>query len=101
MKKSYVVPESKLFAINLKESIAASDKITNGDDEISANAVIKFTVSVDPCREVYTALIPVSESAKATNTFQGYYNDLNEQVGSGVANGYLAYFNCFKFGTDV
>ena len=100
MKKTYVVPESRLFSINLNENIAASDQIYNsGDDLITATAVITFTHGTDPCREVYTDIIPVSESVKGSTSFLQYYNDLSTQVGD--TGKYEAYFKCFKYVNNV
>ena len=101
MKKPYVAPESYLFSINLSENIAASDLLYNGDDEISATAVIKFTSGMDPCREVYTERVPVSPEVLGSSSFLAYYNDLSGQVSSGVENGLAAYFNCFKYVSNV
>lgn len=95
MKKHYIVPESKIFAINLKENIAASMFNNNGDDSISATAVIKFTQTIDPCRECYTGLLNVSDYVKGSNSFLDYYNDLNTLVAQG--SNYEAYYKCFKY----
>ena len=85
MKKPYIVPESRLFSIDLKENIAASD-------------LIKFTFGTEPCRGKYTDTIPVSVGDNAS--FMDYYEELNREVMSGkYANGFQAYFNCFKYAT--
>ena len=96
MKKPYITPESRLFTINLNENIAASDQIDNGNDQISANTIIKFTFGTDPCRGKYTDMIPVTVGDNAS--FIQYYNELNSEASSGkYENGYQAYFNCFKY----
>lgn len=93
MKKAYIVPESKLFAIDLKENIAASDIIINGEDEISSSGRIKFTVDVTPCRGFYTGSDkPVNPN---NSTFLDYYNELRGY------NDFQAYFNCLSFAMDV
>lgn len=98
MKKTYVAPESKLFSINLRENIAASDSLYNGDDVINATAVIHFTHDTDPCRGMYTDLIKVDKAKNSTN-FLDYYTELNEVVGS--TGNYEAYFKCFKYVANV
>ena len=98
MKKPYIVPESRLFSIDLKENIAASDQIWNGQDIVTANALIKFTFGTEPCRGKYTDTIPVTVGDNAA--FMDYYEELNREVMSGkYANGFQAYFNCFKYAT--
>ncbi len=88
MKKKYVAPESRLFAINLSESIAAS----GGISEISGAAVIKFTQLVDGCRGYYTG--DNTAPVKATgSSFIDYYNELLSY------NNFYAYFNCFRYQT--
>ncbi len=86
MKKAYVVPESKLIAFNINESIAYS-----GEDEVDGMATIHFTADIDDCRELYTGLAPVTTTG---TMFSDYYADLIYQV---ETNGmYEAYFRCFK-----
>lgn len=97
MKKPYVAPASRLFTINLKENIAASDSIYNGDDLITATAVIYFTQDTEPCRGMYTGLVKVDELIGDNASFGAYWSDLNKQVGEGVQDGYLAYYKCFKY----
>lgn len=85
MKKKYIVPESRLFALNLNENIA----ISGGASEISGSAVIKFTQIVDNCRGIYTG----DESAPVNpnnSTFSDYYNEL-------LNFGANVYFNCFRY----
>lgn len=86
MKKKYVVPESRLFAINMSESIAASGFVS----EVAGSAIIKFTQLVDGCRELYTgdSTAPVKVT---TNTFMDYYNELL------AYNNMSAYFTCFRY----
>lgn len=86
MKKKYIIPESKLFAINMSESIA----ISGGISEISGSAVIKFTHSVDGCRLYYTGdtTAPVNVSS---GVFGDYFRELKEY---GNIN---AYFNCYTY----
>ena len=99
MKKPYVVPESRLFAINLNENIAASGQIYNGDDQISASAVIKFTQGMEPCRDVYTDLIDVSPEVKGQSSFLAYYNDLSSLVEK--SGKFEAFYRCFKYVINV
>ena len=56
---------------------------------------------MDPCREVYTERVPVSSNVLGSSSFLEYYNDLSGQVTSGVENGLVAYFNCFKYVTNI
>lgn len=85
MKKKYVVPESRLFAINLSESIAVS----GGTSEVSGSAVIQFTEGMDGCREIYTG----TPGAKVETTGTGFIDYYNELLGYGSE----AYFNCFRY----
>lgn len=87
MKKKYVVPESKLIAINLNESIAVS----GGVDEVGGAAVIQFSSAQDGCRDLYTNLLEVT--AKGTD-FIDYYDDLMFKVENEGA--FEAYFRCFR-----
>ncbi|MBP3441541.1 MAG: hypothetical protein J6L62_01930 [Clostridia bacterium] len=87
MKKKYVVPESKLIAINLNESIA----ISGGVDEVGGMAVIQFTEALDGCRKYYTGLAEVK--TQGTN-FLDYYDDLMLQVETHGL--FEAYFRCFR-----
>ena len=100
MKKPYIIPESRLFTIDLNENIAASDLLFNGDDQVTATALIKFTFGTEPCRGKYTDTIPVTVGNNAS--FMSYYNELNNEVASGkYENGFQAYFNCFKYVSTV
>lgn len=86
MKKKYIVPESKLFAINMKENIAAS---IMGGSEISGAAVIQFSSSKDGCRDYYTGLKEFEVKTNGTS-FSDYYKEL-------YAYGSEAYYTCFKY----
>ena len=89
MKKKYVAPESKLIALNITESIAAS----GGMSEIGGMAVIKFHSGQDGCRELYTNRLAVSDHLKGGANFIDYYNDfqmLVQQTGM-----FEASFYCF------
>ncbi len=86
MKKKYIAPESKLFAINLKEGIAA---VSGGISEVSGAAVIKFTHEMDGCRGYYTAIADAAVKTAGT-TFLDYYNEL-------MGYGAEAYFSCFRY----
>lgn len=86
MKKTYIVPESKMIAINLNEGIAA---VSGGISEVSGSAVIKFTHDMDGCRGRYTGV----ESAKVSpsiTSFMGYYEEM-------LTYGADVYFNCFRY----
>jgi len=85
MKKKYIAPESRLFAINLCESIAVS----GGTSEISGSAVIQFTDAMDGCRTYYSGI----QSAKVETTGTGFIDYYNELMGYGAE----AYFNCFRY----
>lgn len=94
MKKNYVVPESKLIAINLNESIA----ISGGIDEVGGMAVIKFHAVQDGCRQTYTERITVSDNLTGTD-FIDYYNDFMTLVRE--TGNYEAYFFCFGGSQNV
>lgn len=91
MKKKYIVPESRLFVLNIKENIAGSDAIFDGQDQIESNVVIRFTVDTDPCRVNYTdcETAPVRVAGTA---FKDYYGDLMDY---GATNPSV-YYNCFR-----
>lgn len=93
MKKKYVVPESKLIAINLEESIA----ISGGVDSVEGSASITFSSQKDGCRDFYTRFVPVQSTGTG---FLDYYNDFRNQVNSNMANiEYLtAWFSCYNGG---
>lgn len=86
MKKEYVVPESKLIAINITESIAAA---SGGISQVEGAAVIKFTHETDGCRGFYMGVMsaPVYVSS---NDFLEYYDELRKY-------GMEAYFSCFSY----
>lgn len=92
MKKPYIVPESRVFSINLNENIAASDKVTQGDDIVTAQGVIRFTFGTEPCRGKYTDFIPVTVGDNAT--YSQYMADLREGATKYGIDGYMAFFNC-------
>lgn len=85
MKKKYVVPESKVFAINLSENIAAS----GGISQVEGAAVITFTHQIDGCRGYYSGLTTAPVTI-TTNNFYDYYDELRKY-------GQEAYFNCFSY----
>lgn len=89
MKKPYVVPESRLYAINLRENIAYS-----GDDLINANAVISFTHETGLCRGYYTGQTGSPVQTPAGSSFQNYYEELR-------GYGLETYFNCFTYISNV
>lgn len=86
MKKKYIAPESRLFAINVKEGIAA---VSGGISEVSGAAVIKFTHDMDGCRGYYTGTM----SAKVETAGESFLDYYNELMGYGAE----AYFNCFRY----
>ena len=86
MKKKYVVPESKLIAINIKEGIAA---VSGGISEVSGAAVIKFTHEVDGCRGYYTGIMS-AEVKVTTGKFLDYYSELRTY-------GMEPFFNCLSY----
>ncbi len=86
MKKKYIAPESRLFAINLKEGIAA---VSGGISEVSGAAVIKFTHDMDGCRGFYTGISSAKVETAGTS-FLDYYNEL-------MGYGAEAYFACFRY----
>lgn len=97
MKKEYVVPKSKLIALNLNESIAVS----GGVDEVGGMSVIRFYSSTDGCRKTYTERLPVSEELQAGGNFGDYYNDFLAKVEINGALGFEAYFYCFGRSQNV
>ncbi len=94
MKKKYVAPESKLIALNLNESIAASA----GSDLVGGMAVIHFQNIMDGCRDLYTGKVAVSKDLPGTD-FIHYYNDLMIKVKEQGA--YEAYFLCFNGSQNI
>ena len=89
MKRKYVVPESRLFAINLSENIAVS----SGLSEVSGSAVIKFTQNKDGCRGIYTDT-PNATVDPSITTFSGYYEQM-------LTYGAEVYFKCFRYQFEV
>ncbi len=85
MKKKYIVPDCKLFAINISENIAAS----GGSSEISGSAVIQFFQYIDGCRGIYTKNDTATVNPN-NSTFMDYYNEL-------LTYGAEVYFNCFRY----
>ena len=90
MKKKYVAPESKLIALNLNESIAAS----GGSSEIGGMAILKFYAKEDGCRALYTERVAVADHLIAGGEFIDYYNDFMAKVSQQGA--FEAYFMCFN-----
>ncbi len=86
MKKKYIVPESRLFAINLNESIAA---VSGGVSEVQGSAVIKFTHEMDGCRGYYTGDLTASVDS-SISSFADYYNQM-------LGYGANVYYNCFRY----
>lgn len=86
MKKKYVVPESKLIAINIRESIAAA---SGGISEVTGAAIIKFTHEIDGCRGYYMGVM----SAPVKNTTDSFFDYYNELRGYGME----AFFNCLSY----
>ena len=97
MKKTYVVPESKLIALNLSESIAVS----GGIDEVGGMSVIRFYSEQDGCRKTYTERLPVKEELWTGGDFGMYYNDFLEQVELNGPLGFEAYYYCFGRAQNV
>lgn len=95
MKKAYVVPESKLIALNLNESIA----ISGGVDEVGGMSVIRFHSTADGCRKMYTERLPVSDKLQAGGDFIDYYNEFLNLVSQ--SGNYEAYFFCFGQSQNV
>ncbi len=89
MKKKYIVPESKLIVLNLKESIA----ISGGVDSVEGSSSITFTSAQDGCRDFYTRVVKVQATG---TTFVDYYKDFRSQVEANATNMeyLLAWLNC-------
>ena len=88
MKKKYIRPESRLYAINLSENIASSE-VEGTDDAVSGNSIIKFTQETPTgCRKLYTNIVPVT--LPYDSSFSEFYNELLS------AQNFLAYFECFR-----
>ena len=102
MKKKYIRPVSRLYAINLAENIASSG-ITGGGDGISGvtdidgHSSILFTYSGDNCRAYYSN----NFEAKVTvvnGTFTEYYHELDSYVHNNPTDiGFLImYHSCYR-----
>ena len=91
MKKKYIRPESRLFTINLSENIAGSG-VTDGEDIVSGNTVIKFTHTGDGCRGYYSGI--TTAPVTVSGTFYDYYAELDKIVSE--TQNYFLYFNCLK-----
>lgn len=74
MKKNYVAPESKLYALKLNENIA--DSVEQGDDEVSGMFVISFTENTSPCRGLYSGIPNMENTLGMEATFAAYYAQL-------------------------
>lgn len=74
MKKTYVVPESKLFVLKLNENIA--DSVVQGEDEVSGLFIISFTQKDNPCRGLYTNTPGAICDLGMEATFAEYYAQL-------------------------
>lgn len=74
MKKKYIRPESRLYAINLSENIASSGG-TYGD-VVNGSAVIKFTHGGDNCRAFYSGYTNAVNTLGNSASFVDYYNEL-------------------------
>ena len=92
MKKKYVRPESRLYAINLAENIASSGDDLNGS-LVNGNMVIKFTSAIDGCRGFYTG-----DSTAVVTVVDGRFYDYESELRSIIANGgnIWTYFNCLS-----
>ncbi len=86
MKKKYIAPESRLFTINMNESIA----ISGGHSEISGSAVIKFTHSIDGCKSYYTG-----DTTAPVGVTSGRFGDYVLELRN--YNNMNAYFNCYTY----
>ncbi len=93
MKKEYVVPESKLFAINIKENIAGSDQIFSGEDSLAANVQITFTQQTATCRGLYSGFEDAPVVKASGDSFKPYYDELLEY---GAAKPQI-YWTCFRY----
>ena len=82
MKKKYIRPESRLFLINLSESIATSagaggSEMGGSSDFVQMGITIRFHQITDGCRGVYTndatAPVRVQPGAAFINYLTDYY----------------------------
>ncbi len=90
MKKKYIVPESRLFSINVKESIAMA---SSGIAEVTGSAVITFTQHMDGCRGLYSGVANAVVDP-TIDSFGGYYNQM-------LTYGADVYYNCFRYNFNV
>ncbi len=80
MKKSYVVPKSRLYALKMKENIA--DSVTQGDDVVNDFLIIMFTQNTDPCRGLYTGVESAPNTLGTNATFGEYFDELSAYGGA-------------------
>ncbi len=81
MKKTYVAPESKLFALKLNENIA--DSVDQGEDITQGLFIISFTQNTSPCRGIYTDVAGAVNTLGMDANFSDYYAQLQ---GYGMAD---------------
>lgn len=74
MKKTYVAPESKLFALKLNENIA--DSVEQGEDSVQGMFIISFTQTTSPCRGIYTGVDGAKNTLGMEANFSDYYAQL-------------------------
>lgn len=74
MKKTYVAPESKLYALKLNENIA--DSVEQGEDEVTGMFIISFKQDENPCRGLYTGVDGAKNTLGMEATFSQYYAQL-------------------------
>lgn len=103
MKKNYVRPESRLYAINLAENIANSGIGGDGTgtgagtgDAVNGMSVIKFTHGSNGCRMYYTG-DTTAVVTQQSGSFADYFNELNGLAASNPAQYAITYWNCFTF----
>ena len=87
MKKKYIRPESRLYAINLAENIASSE-VEGSGDIVGGNMIIKFSSLVDGCRGYYTG--DTTSPVTVVGGFNEYYTELSS---IGKIN---LFINCLK-----
>ncbi len=87
MKKSYVAPKSKLFALKMNENIA--DSVNQGEDIVQDFLIILFTQHTDPCRGVYTGVESAPNTLGNNATFGEYFDQLSSYAGATL-------WNCIK-----
>ncbi|MBE6771505.1 MAG: hypothetical protein E7547_05095 [Ruminococcaceae bacterium] len=79
MKKTYIVPQSRLFCLKMKENIA--DSYGQVDDSTSGTFVISFTHAVDPCRTYYSGMTTAINTKGDEAPFNDYFHEL-EAIGA-------------------